>query len=109
MMQTLRFGPVSAPLQRRPLTAGIGLLTDLPILMVLLNRAGIPYRAMRSRWREVTIALLTVGALLTPADITTMFLVTVPLMAAYGVGLALLFIVTAGGRRDLAPPAEIVS
>jgi len=90
-------------------TAGIGLLADLPILMVLLNRAGIPYRAMRTRWREVTIALLTVGALLTPADITTMFLVTVPLMAAYGVGLALLFVVTAGGRRDLAPPAEIVS
>ena len=90
-------------------TAGIGLLTDLPILMILLNRAGIPYRAMRSRWREVTIALLTVGALLTPADITTMFLVTVPLMAAYGVGLAILFVVTAGGRRDLAPPAEIVS
>ena len=90
-------------------TAGIGLLTDLPILMLLLNRAGIPYRAMRSRWREVTIALLTVGALLTPADITTMFLVTVPLMAAYGVGLAILFVVTAGGRRDLAPPAEIVS
>ena len=90
-------------------TAGIGLLTDLPILMLLLNRAGIPYRAMRGRWREVTIALLTVGALLTPADITTMFLVTVPLMAAYGVGLAILFVVTGGGRRDLAPPAEIVS
>ncbi|WP_253738376.1 twin-arginine translocase subunit TatC [Halohasta salina] len=90
-------------------TAGIGLLADLPILMVLLNNAGVPYRAMRSRWREVTIALLTVGALLTPADITTMFLVTVPLMAAYGVGLLVLFIITAGGRRDLAPPAEIVS
>ena len=90
-------------------TAGIGLLTDLPILMLLLNRAGIPYRAMRGRWREVTIALLTVGALLTPADITTMFLVTVPLMAAYGVGLAILFVITGGGRRDLAPPAEIVS
>ncbi|MFD1642846.1 twin-arginine translocase subunit TatC [Halohasta litorea] len=90
-------------------TAGIGLLADIPILMILLNRAGVPYRAMRRRWREVTIALLTVGALLTPADIMTMFLVTVPLMVAYGVGLVLLFVVTVGGRRDLAPPAEIVS
>ena len=90
-------------------TAGIGLLADIPILMVLLNNAGVPYRAMRGRWREVTVALLTVGALMTPADIMTMFLVTVPLMVAYGVGLLVLFVVTIGGRRDLAPPAEIVS
>ena len=90
-------------------TAGIGLLADIPILMVLLNNAGVPYRAMRGRWREVTVALLAVGALMTPADIITMFLVTIPLMVAYGVGLALLFVVTGGGRRDLAPPAEIVS
>ena len=90
-------------------TVGIGLLADVPILMLLLNRAGIPYRAMRTRWREVTVGMLTVGALLTPADIVTMFLVTVPLMAAYGVGLLVLFLVTGGGRRNLAPPAEIVS
>jgi len=90
-------------------TAGIGLLADIPILMVLLNGAGLPFRAMRSRWREVTVALLAIGALMTPADILTMFLVTIPLMVAYGVGLALLFVVTGGGRRDLAPPAEIVS
>ena len=89
-------------------TAGIGLLADVPILMVLLNRAGIPYRAMRTRWREVTVGMLAVGALMTPADVVTMFLVTVPLMAAYGIGLLVLFLVTGGGRRNLAPPAEIV-
>ena len=90
-------------------TVGIGLLADVPILMLLLNRAGIPYQAMRTRWREVTIGMLTVGALMTPADIVTMFLVTVPLMAAYGVGLLVLFLITGGGRRNLAPPADIVS
>ena len=90
-------------------TAGIGLLADVPILMLLLNRAGVPYRAMRTRWREVSIGMLAVGALMTPADIVTMFLVTVPLMAAYGVGLLVLFLVTGGGRRNLAPPADIVS
>ena len=52
---------------------------------------------------------MTFAAVLTPADIMTMFLVTVPLMAAYGVGLVVLFVITAGGRRDLAPPADIVS
>jgi Twin arginine targeting (Tat) protein translocase TatC, Archaeal clade len=90
-------------------TAGIGLLADVPIVMLLLNRAGIPYQAMRTRWREVTVGMLAVGALLTPADIVTMFLVTVPLMVAYGVGLLVLFLVTGGGRRNLAPPADIAS
>jgi len=90
-------------------TAGIGLLADIPVLMVLLNKSGVPYNALRRRWREVTMAILTFAAVLTPADIMTMFLVTVPLMAAYGVGLVVLFVITAGGRRDLAPPADIVS
>ena len=90
-------------------TAGIGLLADIPVLMILLNKSGVPYAALRNRWREVTMALLMFAAVLTPADIMTMFLVTIPLMAAYGVGLFVLFFITAGGRRDLAPPAEIVS
>jgi sec-independent protein translocase protein TatC len=37
----------------------------------------------------------------TPASVVTMFLVTVPLMAAYGVGLGALYVLTLGGRRDL--------
>ncbi len=90
-------------------TAGIGVLADIPVLMLLLNKAGLPYAAMRRRWREVTVGILTVAALFTPADVITMFLVTVPLMAAYGIGLAVLFLITAGGRRNLAPPSEIVS
>jgi sec-independent protein translocase protein TatC len=84
-------------------TAGIGLLADVPILMLLLNTAGVGYRSMRGRWREVTVGILAVAALFTPASITTMFLATVPLMTAYGIGLAALFVVTLGGRRDLAP------
>jgi sec-independent protein translocase protein TatC len=85
-------------------TAGIGILADVPVLMVLLNTVGVSYQAMRSRWREVTVGLLVVSALFTPADIITMFLVTVPLMTAYGIGLLALFFLTAGGRRNLAEP-----
>ena len=85
-------------------TAGIGILADVPVLMVLLNTVGISYQAMRGRWREVTIGLLVVAALFTPADIITMFLVTVPLMTAYGIGLLALYFLTAGGRRNLAKP-----
>ncbi|WP_416838341.1 twin-arginine translocase subunit TatC [Haloferax sp. DFSO52] len=84
-------------------TAGIGLLADVPILMVLLNTAGITYNTMRDRWREVTVLILSLSAIFTPASITTMFMVTIPLMAAYGIGLGILFVVTFGGRRNLAP------
>ena len=89
-------------------TAGIGLLADVPVLMLLLNNAGVPYRAMRGRWREVVVGIMAFAALATPADVTTMFLVTVPLMVAYGVGVAVLFVVTLGGRRDLAPERDVV-
>ncbi|MFC6786670.1 twin-arginine translocase subunit TatC [Halobaculum halobium] len=85
-------------------TVGIGFLADVPVLMVLLNTIGVSYQAMRSRWREATIAIMLAAALFTPADVFTMFLVTIPLMAAYGVGLAILWVLTLGGRRNLAKP-----
>jgi sec-independent protein translocase protein TatC len=85
-------------------TAGIGLLADIPVLMVLLNTTGLSYKAMRGRWREVTVGILTFAAFFTPAGILTMFLVTIPLMAAYGLGLGVLYVITFGGRRDLAKP-----
>jgi len=82
-------------------TAGIGLLADVPVLMLLLNTAGVTYRTMRERWREVTVGIMAFAAVATPADVVTMFLVTIPLMVAYGVGIGVLFVVTLGGRRDL--------
>ncbi|RLM68173.1 preprotein translocase subunit TatC [Halorubrum sp. Atlit-8R] len=89
-------------------TIGIGFLADIPIAMVLLNNAGVPYRVFRERWREVTIGIMLAAAVFTPADVITMFLATIPLMLAYGVGVGVLFLVTFGGRRDLSPPAEFI-
>ncbi len=89
-------------------TIGIGFLADIPVLMVLLNKAGVPYHAFRGRWREVTVGILLFAAIFTPADVITMFLMTIPLMLAYGVGIGVLFLVTFGGKRNLSPPAEIV-
>ncbi len=89
-------------------TIGIGFLADIPVAMVLLNKAGVPYDAFRGRWREVTVGILLFAAVFTPADVITMFLATLPLMAAYGVGIGVLFVVTFGGRRNLSPPAEFV-
>ncbi|WP_418285505.1 twin-arginine translocase subunit TatC [Halorubrum sp. DTA46] len=89
-------------------TIGIGFLADIPVAMVLLNKAGVPYDAFRGRWREVTVGIMLFAAVFTPADVITMFLATLPLMAAYGVGIGVLFLVTFGGRRNLSPPAEFV-
>ncbi|MFC7187867.1 twin-arginine translocase subunit TatC [Halorubrum yunnanense] len=89
-------------------TIGIGFLADIPIAMVLLNNTGVPYRTFRNRWREVTVGIMLVAAVFTPADVITMFLATLPLMAAYGVGVGLLFLVTFGGRRNLSPPSKVV-
>jgi sec-independent protein translocase protein TatC len=88
-------------------TAGIGLLADVPVLMVLLNTAGVSYQTMRNRWREVTVGILAFAAVFTPVGILTMFLVTIPLMVAYGVGLGVLFVLTLGGRRNLAPARSV--
>ncbi|PHQ37366.1 preprotein translocase subunit TatC [Halorubrum persicum] len=89
-------------------TIGIGFLADIPIAMLLLNNAGVPYRVFRSRWREVTVGIMLFAAVFTPADVITMLLATLPLMAAYGVGVGVLFLVTFGGRRNLSPPSEFV-
>ncbi|SNR22949.1 twin-arginine translocase subunit TatC [Halorubrum vacuolatum] len=89
-------------------TIGIGFLADIPVLMVLLNNAGMPYQAFRGRWREVTVGILLFSAIFTPADVVTMFLMTVPIMAAYGVGLGILFVLTFGGKRNLSPPVDFI-
>ncbi|WP_144798388.1 twin-arginine translocase subunit TatC [Halorubrum depositum] len=89
-------------------TIGIGFLADIPILMILLNNAGVPYRVFRERWREVTVGIMLFAAVFTPADVITMILATLPLMAAYGVGVGVLFLVTFGGRRNLSPPSRVI-
>lgn len=82
-------------------TAGIGLLADIPVLMLLLNTAGVSYEAMRNRWREVTVGVMAFSAIFTSASIVTLFGLTIPLMIAYGIGVGVLFVVTLGGRREL--------
>ncbi|MFD1513419.1 twin-arginine translocase subunit TatC [Halomarina rubra] len=82
-------------------TVGVGLLADVPVMMVLLNRAGVPFRTMASRWREVTVGLFFIGAVVVPGGVVMMFVFTLPILFAYGIGLLVLAIMTANGRRDL--------
>ncbi|MFB6119792.1 MAG: Sec-independent protein translocase TatC [Halobacteriaceae archaeon] len=81
-------------------TAGIGFLADVPISMLLFHRGGIVrYPAMRRRWREFAIGTFAFAAVFTPDSLYTMFVIAVPVVAAYFIGLGVLWLVTLGGRR----------
>lgn len=85
-------------------TVGIGLLLDIPVTMVMFHRGGIvSYSIMRRRWRVVTLGVLTVAAIFTPATVLSMVLVTIPVMLAYGFGLGVLWVYTLGGHRASRP------
>ncbi|USZ69568.1 twin-arginine translocase subunit TatC [Halorussus salilacus] len=81
-------------------TAGIGLLADVPLTMWLFHWGDIlSFETMKNKWREVTIAIFAAAGLLTPDSLYTMFLIAIPLSAAYLFGLGTLWVVTLGGRR----------
>jgi len=82
-------------------TAGIGLLADIPISMLLFHRGGIVrYESMRRRWREFAIGTFAFAALFTPDSLYTLFVIAIPVVVAYLIGLAVLWVLTLGGRRS---------
>jgi sec-independent protein translocase protein TatC len=82
------------------LTVGIGLLADIPVTMVLFHLGGIvSYDTMRRRWRVPVLSIFAFSSLVTPDSLYTMFLIALPMIAMYLLGLGLLFVVTLGGRR----------
>jgi sec-independent protein translocase protein TatC len=82
-------------------TVGVGLLADIPISMVLFQQGGlVPYRIMRNRWREFVLTVTILAAFFTPGSLLSMLIVLVPVVAAYGVGLGVLWVLTLGGRRE---------
>ncbi|CAI48766.1 Sec-independent protein translocase protein TatC [Natronomonas pharaonis DSM 2160] len=83
------------------LTVGIGILAMIPATMLLFYRGGIvPYLTMRTRWREFVVLVFGLAAVFSPRGIFTMFLLGIPVVFAYGVGLGLLWMLTLDGRRE---------
>jgi sec-independent protein translocase protein TatC len=81
-------------------TAGIGLLAMIPVTMVLFHRGGlVPFGAMRNRWREVTVGVFAFTAYASPRGVFMMFIIGIPIMLCYGLGIGLLWLYTLGGRR----------
>ncbi|MFB6164410.1 MAG: twin-arginine translocase subunit TatC [Haloarculaceae archaeon] len=81
-------------------TVGVGLLAEIPVSMTLFHVGGIvSYDTMQRYWREVVVALFAASALLSPRGVFTMLLMAIPAALAYLLGLAVLWVITLGGRR----------
>ena len=86
-------------------TIGVGLVACIPTTMWLFHAGGLlGYDTFVRRWREVTIAVFALVALLSPRGVFMMFLIGIPVMAMYALGLAVLWVVTLGGRRGGGKP-----
>jgi len=85
------------------LTAGIGILFDLILTMVLFHLGGIvSFETMYRRWRPIVFAMFAAAMFLTPDSVLTMLVVSVPAVGAFLLGLAILWLLTfpsRAGRR----------
>ncbi|WP_252698027.1 twin-arginine translocase subunit TatC [Natronosalvus vescus] len=80
-------------------TVGIGFLFNIIVTMALFHVGGIiNYRTMLRRWRPVVVGIFTFAAFASPRGILTMILLATPLALTYVLGLAVLYVLTAGGR-----------
>jgi Tat protein translocase TatC len=72
------------------LTAALGAVFQLPLLMLVLHRLGIVrHEVMRKHWRYVILAIVCIAAVFTPPDPFTMCLMAAPMILLYGFGLLL--------------------
>ncbi len=89
------------------LTVGIGILTEIPVTMLLFHRGNIiSYGTWRRRWRVFVLGVFVLAALLSPRGVFTMVIFALPAVFAFGVGLALLWLLTLPRRRRERPGAS---
>ncbi len=80
-------------------TLGVGFLFNIVVTMALFHVGGIiSYRTMLARWRPVVVGIFTIAAFASPKGILTMLLAATPIALTYMLGLAVLYVLTAGGR-----------
>jgi sec-independent protein translocase protein TatC len=78
------------------LTAAMGVVFQLPTVMVALQRVGlVTHAAYVKHWRITVLLIFVVAAVFTPPEPVSMMLVSAPMIVLYGLGLLL----TRAGRR----------
>lgn len=66
------------------LTLAFGLVFQLPAVSLVLTRAGlISYRSLWSHWRIAIILIFVVSAVITPPDVVSQLLMTLPLLVLF--------------------------
>ncbi|MGB1927241.1 MAG: twin-arginine translocase subunit TatC [Rubripirellula sp.] len=70
------------------LPLGFGIAFQLPLVMLFLQRIGLfETEAYISSWRLAVLVIFLISMILTPADVTSMFAMAVPLVFLYGLGI----------------------
>jgi len=66
-----------------------GVMFQLPLVVFLLAKLGLVRpQTLRRRWRHAVLAIVVVGALVTPTtDVATLLLMTVPMLALYEISI----------------------
>jgi len=84
------------------LILAFGVIFEMPVILVLLSFLGIVTPAGLRRYRRHALVILAVlSALLTPADLGTMFMLLVPMVLLYE--LSIWLVQLAGGGRERQP------
>lgn len=86
------------------MTAAMGLVFQLPLVMVALQRVGlVTHKGFRKNWRMTVLVLFVIAAVFTPPDPISMMMMVTPMMLLYGLGLLL----TGFGRKHEAPVVAV--
>jgi Tat protein translocase TatC len=82
------------------LTAAMGLVFQLPLVMLALQKIGlVAHRTYVRNWRMIILVIFVVAAVVTPPDPASMVLMAIPMVLLYGLGLVLTWF---GRRNDAA-------
>lgn len=86
------------------LTISIGLIFEIPIVCVILTRIGILSSELMKKARGiVTVLCFVIGALITPPDVVSMFIVAFPMVLLYNISIWLCKLVSSrnGGTNNV--------
>ena len=84
-------------------TAAMGVVFQVPLVMLALQRVGLVRHAtFVKHWRMTILIIFILSALFSPPEPVSMILMSLPMILLYGVGL----ILTASGRKNEPPAPE---
>lgn len=88
------------------MTGAMGIVFQLPLVMLALQRVGlVSHRGFLRNWRLTVLVLFIVAAVLTPPDPMSMMLMATPMLFLYGLGLLLTWF----GRKNDPAPIEVAT